>query len=138
MRSRFELAFGLVLAFSLTSASCVIEDAVEDDGDEPVPSTLEERPCPDDSFLTYEDFGEPFLLSWCTGCHSSSLDEDERQGAPVGSNFETIAQVRKNAERLWARAGDHNITMPPVGGPEAEERELFGEWLACGAKQRDD
>jgi hypothetical protein len=31
------------------------------------------------------------------------------------------------------RAADHNVTMPPVGGPEADERSALGEWLACGA-----
>lgn len=138
MRFRSEILFALALSVTLVGSSCVIEDSAEDDdGEEPVPSTLDERPCPEDSFLTYEDFGEPFLLNWCTGCHSAALDEGERQGAPVGSNYETIALVRKNAARLWARAGDHNLTMPPVGGPESDERALFGEWLACGAKSRD-
>jgi len=33
----------------------------------------------------------------------------------------------------WFRAGDHNQTMPPVGGPDDDERGDLGEWLACGA-----
>ncbi|MBL4687632.1 MAG: hypothetical protein JKY37_23755 [Nannocystaceae bacterium] len=32
--------------------------------------SLEERPCPEDSFVTYENFGWPHMLTFCTGCHS--------------------------------------------------------------------
>jgi hypothetical protein len=41
--------------------------------------------------------------------------------------------IRAQAARIWARSGDHNMTMPPVGGPEDEDRSMLGEWLACGA-----
>ncbi len=95
--------------------------------------SLEERPCPGDRFLTYENFGGPFINNNCTGCHHSSLSAGERQNAPPGFDFETVELIRKHADRIWARSGDDNATMPPAGPPAEEERALLGEWLACGA-----
>jgi hypothetical protein len=96
-------------------------------------ASLDERPCPDESYLTFESFGGPFLISWCGGCHTSGVAEAERQGAPLGVDFDDVDAVRAWSARIWARSGDHNVTMPPVGGPGAEDREMLGEWLACGA-----
>ena len=96
-------------------------------------ATFDERPCPDDSFVTYENFGWPHMLTFCNGCHSGMLPADMRQGAPVEVNFASIEDVRAQAERIWVRAGDQHATMPPVGPAAIEERFLLGEWLACGA-----
>jgi hypothetical protein len=95
--------------------------------------SLEARPCPDDSFLTFENFGAIHLLNYCTGCHASGLPADQRQGAPLTIVFDGIDDVRAHADRIWARAGDHNATMPPAGAAPESERALLGEWLACGA-----
>lgn len=96
-------------------------------------TNLDERPCPDDSFLTYENFGGPFMLSYCTTCHSSRLLADMRQGSPIDVNFDGIDDIREWAPGIWIRAADQNTNMPPVGPPADEERERLGEWLACGA-----
>lgn len=95
--------------------------------------TFDERPCPPDSPLTVINFGAPFMLTHCTGCHHSSLDKDERAGAPLGVDFDDLAYVRDQAAQIWARAADQNMTMPPLGGPAQDERTRLGEWLACGA-----
>ncbi len=108
------------------------EQAPTTTGDGPWAS-LEERPCPEDSTLSAENFGAPFLLTQCTGCHHSSLPASERAGAPLDINFDALADVRKHAPRIWARAADSNATMPPLGGPPQDERTRLGEWLACGA-----
>lgn len=100
--------------------------------------SFDERPCPDDSTLTAEDFGGPFMLTYCTGCHHSALPEGERAGAPLGVDFDSLTDVRAQAARIWARAGDQNATMPPVGPPPEDERARLGEWLACGAPARGD
>lgn len=93
-----------------------------------------ERPCPEDSFLTYDNFGQPFMLSWCTGCHSEALDSaEERRDAPSGIDFDDAASTSIHLERIWIRAADDNTSMPPAGGPGEAERALLGEWLACGA-----
>ena len=103
----------------------------------PMWNSLDERPCPPDSALTAEDFGGPFVLTYCTGCHHVALAEGERAGAPLGVDFETLDKVRQHADRIWARSGDHNATMPPIGPAPADERARLGEWLACGAPSRD-
>jgi hypothetical protein len=101
-------------------------------------TSLDERPCPDDSFLTYENFGGPFMLSYCTTCHSSMLPADMRQGSPIEVNFDDIEDIRMRADRIWLRAADQNMNMPPVGPPSDDDRAMLGEWLACGALTVDD
>lgn len=108
-------------------------DTGNETGDEPQWNSLAERPCPEDSYVTYENFGRPFLLSWCNGCHSADVPDGMRQGAPIDVNFDAPGDAAAWAERIWARSGDQNATMPPIGPPGAEERALLGEWLACGA-----
>jgi hypothetical protein len=101
-------------------------------------NTFDERPCPEDSELTWENFGGPFVLTYCTGCHHSELPAGMRQDAPQSIDFENVALVRDHAPRVWARAADQNATMPPAGAPASDERELLGEWLACGAPTNED
>lgn len=96
-------------------------------------ASLQKRPCPEGSFLTFENFGAIHMLNYCTGCHASGLPADQRQGAPIGIDFDGLDDVRRHAERIWARAGDANGTMPPAGAAPDEERALLGEWLSCGA-----
>ena len=93
---------------------------------------LSERRCPPQSIVTYENFGAPFFRSWCSGCHSSDLPSSDRQAAPLGIDFDTRAKIREHLDAIYSRAGDSNTTMPPRGGPDAEERQRLGDWLACG------
>jgi uncharacterized membrane protein len=85
-----------------------------------------------DSPLTYETFGAPFMISWCRGCHSRELRVDMRQRAPVDVNLDTLGDVRAHATRIVVRAGAGS-SMPPAGGPSADERALLAEWIGCGA-----
>jgi hypothetical protein len=127
------------LALALTLSGC---EAEESSDELPIPlaevESLSERPCPDDSILTYENFGEGFFLTWCSGCHSAALPEGERQQAPLDSTYDSLEEIREGAARIWRRAGDHNRTMPPLAGPDDEEHERLGEWLACGAPSERD
>lgn len=100
--------------------------------------SFDERECPDDSILTWENFGGPYVLSYCTTCHHSGLPADQRQLAPVGINLENVELVRMQADRVWLRGADQNATMPPVGALAADDRALLGEWLACGAPTQAD
>jgi hypothetical protein len=109
-------------------------------GEDPAPAptsgfrSVWERPCPEGSALTWETFGEGFVRTWCTSCHSRDLAEGVRQGAPLDVNLDTAGGVRRHLDRVWAMAADGNASMPPVGGPSPEDRERLGEWLACGAR----
>jgi hypothetical protein len=95
-------------------------------------STSSAALCENSSGVTYENFGGPFLLNWCTGCHASDLPEGARQRAPVGVNLDSLDYVRAHSAQILERAVDR-ADMPPAGGPSARERELLAEWLRCGA-----
>ena len=88
----------------------------------------------DTSYLDYDNFGAPFVINWCRGCHSSAVPVAMRQKAPADANFDNLDQVRMWSERIAVRAAGTVPNMPPAGGPSEEERLLLAEWLACGAK----
>ena len=81
--------------------------------------------------LTWENFGEGYLRSWCTGCHHTELTGDARQGAPAGVDFDDREAVLRQGERIIARASGEAPTMPPVGGSTDAERERLALWLRC-------
>lgn len=83
--------------------------------------------------LTWDDYGEGYLRSWCGGCHSSAVPTEGRAGAPEGVDFDTHDGLLEHLDRVQARATGDAPTMPPVGGADAEERERFALWLDCGA-----
>ncbi len=63
--------------------------------------SLDEAPLPpEDSILTAENFGAPFMLTHRTGCHHVALKDGERAGAPLGVDFESLVKVRAQAERI--------------------------------------
>ena len=108
------------------------DTAVDDLGQPSLPSMIEGRECPPDNATTYENTGGPFLLTWCVGCHSAHLPQDQRAGAPVGIDFDTPQGIESHLQRIFARAGDSNTTMPPIDAVSSEERFLLGDWIACG------
>ena len=131
---------GLLAACTADTTETEGKPAKKEKIEEPqgTPESLADRQCPEESYLTFEDFGGPFMFTWCNGCHASGLPEGMRQDATLGVDFDTIDEIRAWSDRIWARAGDHNVTMPPIGGPDDVEREMLGEWLACGAETFDD
>jgi uncharacterized membrane protein len=111
-------------------------DSVQRDGDgsgsnEPI--EVDPNVC-DTSYLDYDNFGAPFVINWCRGCHSSAVPPAMRQKAPIDANFDNLDQVRTWGEHITVRAAGTMPNMPPAGGPSHEERLLLAEWLACGAK----
>ncbi len=98
-----------------------------------------EATCPPSSTLTYEDFGQPFMESYCTDCHSSELQGADREGAPPNHDFDTVLGIRQVAEHVDQAAGAGpaatNDQMPPEGedSPTLAERQQLAEWIACGA-----
>jgi hypothetical protein len=103
-----------------------------------VEGLIEGRPCPTDSTATYDNTGGPFLLNWCTGCHSALLPAGERAGAPLGVDFDTPAGIEAKLLRIYARSADHNVTMPPIDTVPAHERIRIGDWITCGAPGLDE
>lgn len=103
--------------------------------DEYTPSGAE---CPEESTLTWDSFGKPFVEKYCTRCHSSALSGSARQGAPNDHNFDTVEGIRAELEHVdgQAAAGPDVVnTGMPIGSPTPteDERRQLGEWLACGA-----
>jgi uncharacterized membrane protein len=101
--------------------------------DAPIEPQPKDTSCAD-SFLTYQNFGAPFIADWCRGCHSAQLPLDMRQSSPPSVNFDDLATIQAANARIFARATGDAPTMPPAGGPGPEERALLAEWLRCGAK----
>jgi uncharacterized membrane protein len=122
MRSSRNRRLVLVVVAVIALASCVHE----------LPTSTETT-CTTTS-LTYENFGQPFVITWCRGCHSSQLPSEMRQQSPTTVNFDTLSDIKGFMPRLSARAIGDSATMPPAGGPPAEERKLFAEWLRCGSE----
>ena len=90
---------------------------------------------PDCGNLTWQTAGQPYLLTYCTGCHSSGVTGEWRREAPEGVDFETLAGAQAWSERIAARieAGD----MPPGGGAVAIHTERMLDWVACGMPGED-
>ncbi|MBK7825315.1 hypothetical protein [Nannocystis sp.] len=90
-----------------------------------------------DNMLTWENFGEAFMLSWCTGCHSSALPTADRAGAPCAVNFDAHAGVVPFAASIEVRAIDwqkyDSKPMPPAAIVPDDELALLREWIDCGA-----
>lgn len=80
--------------------------------------------------LTFENFGESFMAKHCTGCHSVLHEGNLREGAPLGIDLNTYADVLLWVERIDQRVLD-TLDMPPGGGPSEDERAMLAEWLEC-------
>ncbi|MEQ1508585.1 MAG: hypothetical protein ABMB14_40510, partial [Myxococcota bacterium] len=89
------------------------------------PSTETDSAC-DPGWVTWENFAEPQIVTWCTPCHSENLTGDLRNGAPVSVDLDTLDDARQHAARIAARVDDG--TMPPAGGLTDEERRLLADW----------
>jgi len=94
------------------------------DGPEPVDSSCANAP-------TWQNEIDPLLRTWCTTCHHSLLNGEERLGAPAGIDFDTLAGARSWSDRIRASAAMSPITMPPAGGLSADERRALQEWVDC-------
>lgn len=94
--------------------------------------------CPPASTLTWENFGKPFMETYCTGCHHSELVGPARMGAPSFHDVDTVfgvRSIRNHIDETTAAGPDAiNRGMPNEGPfPTDAERFQLGEWLACGA-----
>jgi uncharacterized membrane protein len=93
--------------------------------------------CPENSTLTYESFGKGFVDEYCADCHAASVTGTARQGAPKGDVFDSLTQIQAKSDELIDevviekampyKTYDHQ--------PSNDERDKFGEWLACGAPE---
>jgi len=78
--------------------------------------------CPPDSTLTYENFGQPLIADQCLSCHTTK----ER---PALTSQEAI---QSNRQAILSNAVT-STKMPKGSSMQLDERDMLGEWLACGA-----
>ena len=88
-----------------------------------------------DNTLTWDNFGQAFMLSWCTGCHNSQLPTAQRAGAPCGINFDSHAGTLPFAASIKVRAVDWQMyegvtPMPPAAIVPDDELALLRELVA--------
>jgi hypothetical protein len=103
--------------------------------------------------LTWQNFGYDFMCHYCTNCHDSSLKLDQRNGAPLFHDFDSLIGVMEVPDHIDEQAGSgpnaHNTFMPGAGTggkcpstpggpldescmePTAEERQQLSQWVAC-------
>src|SRR5439155_13552758 len=76
--------------------------------------------------LSYANFGQQFLSSYCTQCHGTTLKEK-------GVDLSTMNGVTSFKGEVINQAGA-GAAMPPAGvaAPTSTERSQLVEWLSCG------
>ena len=121
------------LSLLVLVAACGTDVRPPDEGDDTSIAPIAPDAC-EKSYLDYNNFGAPFVINWCRGCHSSWIPQGQRQKAPMTVNFDTADDVQTWAERIEARAASTTPTMPPAGGPSEDERALLREWIECGTR----
>jgi uncharacterized membrane protein len=95
--------------------------------------------CATGSTLTYANFAQNFMTTYCVSCHDSAKTGAARNGAPAFHDFDTLAGIKNVSNHVdeYAASGpaSTNETMPEGDGPvpSLAERQMLGEWIACGA-----
>ncbi len=79
---------------------------------------------------TAPTFSEVTLFASCTGCHSSTLEGADRNGAPADINYDTYDAAVQNAEHGLDEVEEG--AMPPNGSVSEEEIQALADWIACG------
>ena len=85
--------------------------------------------CAGEPDVRWNGFGEGFFSSYCDACHSAAAPD--RFGAPEALTFDTLAEVRAQAD-LIELAVLVNETMPSGGGVREDDRVLLEIFLRCG------
>lgn len=83
--------------------------------------------------VPYEPTVRLLVENNCATCHASTVTGTDRNGAPVGVDFETYIKAVNWAEPMRRRivAG----TMPPGAPLAADQQTAFANWVAVGVPQ---
>jgi cytochrome c5 len=92
------------------------------------------------SGLTYSNFGQAFMATYCIRCHGANVTGVDRQGAPTDHNFDTYAGIQQFRDHIDqvagmnpAPGGQKNFAMPINGLiPPDPERQKLACWIATG------
>jgi hypothetical protein len=82
---------------------------------------------------TYATFTAPLVTSFCTRCHSSTRTGDDRNGAPVGLDWDIEATFRAQLTAIRDAVGVRNVM--PFNAPflSCEQRLRLVRWIDAGA-----
>lgn len=134
-----KLGSALVLLSASLLAACGGDDGADDDGDAMEIVLPSGSKCESGSTLTYDNFAKGFFDEYCTRCHSSQRTGADRNGAPSGVDFDSLAAIKAVSAPTVDRKAVYTST--PGGTPEmpindprpdAATRAELGVWLACG------
>ena len=78
--------------------------------------------CPQGSTLTYQNYTATWIQDRCLRCHAG-------QNRPMLTSYESV--MANKQDFLFTAAG--TTEMPEGLNIPLEERQLLGEWFACGA-----
>ena len=106
--------FRIAVLVSLVVGACATDSSTGID-----PSAIT---CPPESTLTYENYGQLVIEEQCLSCHAS------KERPKLG----TLEDVRASRQAIM-RTAVSSTSMPRGTGMLLEERQILGEWLACGA-----
>jgi hypothetical protein len=78
-------------------------------------------------------FALPLFEQFCTRCHASTLSGDDRNGAPVGFDWDVEASIRAELPRIRNAVGVFNFM--PLNPPllSCEQRQRLVRWIDAGA-----
>jgi len=79
-------------------------------------------------------FAQGFLRDYCTCCHSTVKTGTDRNGAPLGYDWDDEATVRMHLEDIRGAAAGFNF-MPPPNAPQppCEDRMRIARWVDAAA-----
>ena len=86
--------------------------------------------CADAPAVTWNTWGQGFLLGHCQGCHATSAAE--RYGAPPEVAFDTVDMAWTHAPAILRTVATDPTTMPPAGGVDDVDKAFLVAWLHCG------
>lgn len=99
------------------------------------PSLTEPQASPGDPIDgdTLASFAAPLFADFCTRCHASTLSGDDRNGAPIGFDWDVEASIRAELPRIRNAVGVFNFM--PLNPPllSCEQRQRLVRWIDAGA-----
>ena len=114
------------------SVACKDKDVGPETGEttrDTATDTATEAFCADAPAVSWNSFGQGFLIGNCNGCHSSATTN--RNDAPEKVTFDTVDEAWAWASRILARATGDDPSMPPEGGVDEDDRVRLEWWLRC-------
>ena len=125
----------LMLSVSLLGGCGEKDDPVQDkdSGTQDDGSNQDGNSGADEDSVTYTSHIKTILNANCTRCHLAELQGADRNGAPVGIDFDNYGDASTNSTRANARiqAG----SMPPGGGLDQSDRDKFQAWINQGVPE---